>query len=119
MRSGARDGGNPGIDRPVVAIGGAGKRRKGDEDGVVLIGLLVDVLDEAERHGDEGRRIALRVGRRRDVFAETVAGERRVEGRRKDRQQRHEHQEGPREAAMETGLTQNDPPGTSVSMFHI
>jgi len=96
------------------------ERRKGEDDGFVLIVLFIEIFGQAERRGEERCRVALRVGRRRDIFPELAAGERRVEGRRKDRQQRRQHQKGPRnKTAMETGLTQNESPNTSVSMFHI
>ena len=112
MRREAREGGKPGIGRLVFGIRGAVKRRKGEEGGFFLVCFFIEVFGNAERGADEGRSVAPRISGRRDIFLEFVAGERRVEGRRKNRQQREQHQEGLRKAAMEAGLTQNEPLST-------
>ena len=103
------EGGKPGIDRLVFGILGAVKRRKSEEGRFFPVCFFVEVFGNAERGADKGRGIAPRISGRRDIFLEFAAGERRVEGRRKYRQQREQHQEGLRKAAMEAGLTQDEP----------
>lgn len=111
------EGGKPGIGRLVFGIRGAVERRKGEEGGFFLVCFFIEVFGNAERGADKGRSVAPRSSGRRDIFLEFAAGERRVEGRRKKRQQREQHQEGLRKAAMEVGLTQNEPLNTSISAF--
>ena len=112
MRGEAGKGGKPGFDRLIFGIRGAVERRQGEESGFFRVLFFLDILGYAERGAEGGLGIAPRIGGRRDIFLEFIAGERRVEGRRKDRQQREQHQEDPRKAAMEAGLTQNEPLST-------
>src|SRR3546814_120073 len=114
MRREMRERGRPGIGRLIFGIRGAMERPKGGEGGVFLawlflIRFFLEVFGNAERGADGDRSVAPRIGGCRDVLLEFVAGERRVEGRRKDRQQREQRQEDLRKAAMEAGLTQNEP----------
>ena len=104
--------GKPDIARPIFGIRGALQRRKGEEGGFFPVCFFLEIFGNAERSGDEGRSVALRIGGRRDIFLELVAGERRVEHRRKDRRQRDQHQEDLGKAAMEAGLAQDEPLST-------
>ena len=103
----------------MFGIRGAPERRKGEEGGFFLVLFLVEFFGDAERGADGGRGVAPWIGGRRDIFLEFVAGERRVEGRRKNREEREQHQEDLREAAMEAGLTQNEPLSTRQISAHL
>ena len=115
MPGDAGERGKPGSGCPVFVIRNAVERRKGGQGGFFLVSrvfLILEVFGGAEEGTGEGCGAVPRIGGRRDVFVGVVAGERRVEGWRKDRQQREQHQEDLRKAAMEAGLTQNEPRST-------
>jgi hypothetical protein len=112
MRRRARNGGMPGIGRPIFGIGGAVDPRKDEDGGFFPVRVFLGVLGNAERGAGEDRSIALRIVRLREIIPEFSAGERRVDARRHDRQQCEQHQEDLRKAAMEAGLTQNEPLST-------
>ncbi|MEO3431756.1 hypothetical protein [Inquilinus sp. CAU 1745] len=111
MRGEVREKGRPDIGRLISGILGAMERRKVEEGGFFLVCFcfFLEFFGNAERGAAGVRGVTPRIGGRRDVFLEPVAGARRVEGRRKRRQQREQRQEDLRKAAMEAGLTQNEP----------
>lgn len=111
MRREVREKGRPGICRSIFRLLGAMERRKIEEDDFFLVcfRFFLEFFGNAERGTAGDCSVTQRIGGRRDVFLEFVAGERRVESRRKDRQQREQRQEDLRKAAMEAGLTQNEP----------
>ncbi|HWK12764.1 MAG TPA: hypothetical protein VNS02_00080 [Rhizobiaceae bacterium] len=82
------------------------------EDCVFRVRFVLEILDEAECGADKGRRVVSRIGRGGDMWSEGVIGARRVDDGRKDGQQRDQHQKDLRKAAMEAGLTQNEPLST-------
>ena len=115
MPGDAGERGKPGSGCPVFVIRNAVERRKGGQGGFFLVSrvfLILEVFGSAEEGTGEGCGAVPRIGGRRDVFVGVVAGERRVEGWRKDRQQREQHQEDLRKAVMEAGLTQDEPRST-------
>jgi len=112
MRRKAGEGGDPGVRRPICGLRNAAKRRNGVEDRVFRVRFVLEILDEAECGADKGRRVVSRIGRGGDMWSEGVIGARRVDDGRKDGQQRDQHQKDLRKAAMEAGLTQNEPLST-------
>ena len=122
MPGDAGERGKPGSGCPVFVIRNAVERRKGGQGGFFLVSrvfLILEVFGSAEEGTGEGCGAVPRIGGRRDVFVGLVAGQRRVEGWRKDRQQREQHQEDLRKAVMEARLTQNEPLSTRQISAHL
>ena len=88
------------------------RRQEESGGGLFLVRLFLEILGNAERRADEAGAVAPRIGRRRDIVLDLIAGERRVETRREGREQREDCKEDLRKAAMEARLTQNEPPST-------
>src|SRR5262245_15174509 len=102
----AAEGEKPGIGRPIFGARGAVERREGEESRFFLVRFFLGLLGKAEYGAEEARGVAPGIGGRRDLFLGTVllefvAGVRRVDSRRKGRQQCEQHQEDLRKAAME------------------
>jgi len=112
MRRKAGEGGDPCIRRPICGLREAAKQRNGMEDSVFRVCFVLEILDDAECGADKGRRVVSRIGRGGDMCSERVIGAWRVDSGRKDDQQPDQHQKDLRKAAMEAGLTQNEPLST-------
>jgi hypothetical protein len=107
----------PGIGSLITGLRGAGRSGQDEDGGVVLVCFLLGVFGDAERGADEHRGVALRIVGLREIDPEFAAGERRVDGRRQDRQQGEQQQEDLRKAAMEAGPTQNEPLRSNSGCF--
>jgi hypothetical protein len=110
MRREAADGRAPGIGDAIFGGSAAMERREKESGCLFLVRLFLEILGNAERRADEAGAVAPRIGRRRDIFLDLIAGDRRIESRRKGREQREDRKEDLCETAMEARLTQNEPP---------